>query len=227
MSPPPPSSSSSSSSPNPNPNPSSSSAPNSTNASTSRAPSSPTTSTAAPGAPTPHAAANSRNRASAPYEPFLNHAPPPVDSWIEVETTGEEYRLIVRLPGFKRDGITLATKKRRILHLVADSWNDASASSSANANSASSPNNNNTTTGAHFERRISFGYDADLERVRAEFDGEILRVVVPRKRMPGLSPGGVGGAVGGMGPGGGGLSPGGAMGSGSGMPPLAPVGRSS
>jgi len=33
----------------------------------------------------------------------------------------------------------------------------------------------------HFERRISFGYDADLSQVRAEFDGEILRVIVPRR----------------------------------------------
>ena len=36
----------------------------------------------------------------------------------------------------------------------------------------------------HFERRISFGYDADLARVRAEFDGEHLRVIVPRKQIP-------------------------------------------
>ena len=56
------------------------------------------------------------------YEPFLSHAPPPADSWIEVETTAGEYRLTVRLPGFRRDGITLATKRRRILHVVADSW---------------------------------------------------------------------------------------------------------
>ncbi|KAJ7873789.1 hypothetical protein B0H14DRAFT_2343973, partial [Mycena olivaceomarginata] len=103
--------------------------------------------------------------------PFLNHAPPPVDSWMEVETTQGEYRLIVRLPGFKRDGITLATKKRRILHLVADSWDD----SGATAGRAGG--------GGHFERRISFGYDADLAQVRAEFDGEILRVIIPRKAM--------------------------------------------
>ena len=38
----------------------------------------------------------------------------------------------------------------------------------------------------HFERRISFGYDADLSQVRAEFDGEILRVIVPR-RTPALT----------------------------------------
>ena len=33
----------------------------------------------------------------------------------------------------------------------------------------------------HFERRIAFGYDADLVQVRAEFDGEMLRVAVPRR----------------------------------------------
>ncbi|KAJ6521948.1 hypothetical protein DFH09DRAFT_938750 [Mycena vulgaris] len=114
-------------------------------------------------APSRASSSSSRTRSSgASYEPFLSHAPPPVDSWIEVETTQAEYRLIVRLPGFKRDGITLATKKRRILHVVADSWEEG---------------------GGHFERRISFGYDADLAQVRAEFDGELLRVIIPR-RMP-------------------------------------------
>ncbi|KAG5638053.1 hypothetical protein H0H81_002087 [Sphagnurus paluster] len=54
--------------------------------------------------------------------PFLSHAPPPPDSWIQVETLQCEYRLIVRLPGFRRDGITLATKRRRVLHVVADCW---------------------------------------------------------------------------------------------------------
>lgn len=33
----------------------------------------------------------------------------------------------------------------------------------------------------HFERRVSFGYDAELAQVRAEFDGEMLRIVVPRR----------------------------------------------
>ncbi|KAF7306977.1 CBS-domain-containing protein [Mycena indigotica] len=84
----------------------------------------------------------------------------------EVESTTAEYKLIVRLPGFKRDGITLATKKRRILHLVADSWEAG---------------------GGHFERRISFGYDADLSQVRAEFDGELLRVVIPRRVPPDMA----------------------------------------
>src|ERR1700761_6407312 len=61
---------------------------------------------------------------------------------------------------------TLATKRRRILHVVADSWEDG---------------------GGHFERRISFGYDADLMHVRAEFDGELLRVIIPRRLPGGMS----------------------------------------
>lgn len=59
----------------------------------------------------------------APYIPFLSHAhSSPDSSWIEVETAPSEYKLLVRLPGFSREGITLATKRRRILHIVADSW---------------------------------------------------------------------------------------------------------
>lgn len=57
--------------------------------------------------------------------PFLSRAPPPPDSWIEVETMRSEYKLTVRLPGFNRDGITLATKRMRILHVVADSWENS------------------------------------------------------------------------------------------------------
>ncbi|KAF5357381.1 hypothetical protein D9758_005838 [Tetrapyrgos nigripes] len=116
----------------------------------------------------PHPQPNGQTSQSAPatststpaYAPFLSHLPPPADSWIEVETTPSEYKLNVRLPGFKRDGITLATKRRRILHVVADSWENG---------------------GGHFERRISFGYDADLAQVRAEFDGEMLRIIIPRR----------------------------------------------
>jgi len=39
-----------------------------------------------------------------------------------VETLQHEYKLHARLPGFTQDGITLATKRRRILHVVADKW---------------------------------------------------------------------------------------------------------
>ncbi|KAI1795617.1 hypothetical protein LXA43DRAFT_729402 [Ganoderma leucocontextum] len=100
---------------------------------------------------------------TAPYKPFLAHAPAPQDSYIAVDTKPTEYRLVVRLPGFRRDAITVSTRKRRILHVVADSWE---------------PN------GGHFEQRISFGYDALLAQVRAEFDGEHLQVIVPRRTFP-------------------------------------------
>jgi len=108
----------------------------------------------------PPARSNSTRSSRAPHEPFLSDAPAPPDSWIAVETTQVEYRLVARLPGFRRDAITLAARRRRVLHVVADSWEPG---------------------GGHFERRISFGYDADLSQVRAEFDGEILRVIVPRR----------------------------------------------
>jgi hypothetical protein len=48
-----------------------------------------------------HSARNFR----APYEPFLSDAPPPPDSWIAVETSQTDYRLNVRLPGFRRDAM--------------------------------------------------------------------------------------------------------------------------
>jgi hypothetical protein len=43
-------------------------------------------------------------RGSRPHEPFLSDATPP-DSWIAVETSPVEYRLVVRLPGFRRDAM--------------------------------------------------------------------------------------------------------------------------
>lgn len=101
---------------------------------------------------------------------------------------------------------TLATKRRRILHVVADSWPDSSARQtqtttplpsiqSESASGQTGTTNNDAPhppmvgpqpqapQGGHFERRISFGYDADLVGVRAEFDGDMLRIVVPRRQM--------------------------------------------
>lgn len=75
---------------------------------------------------------------------------------------------------------TLATKRRRILHVVADSWPDSDPSPLGSSSSNGEPST--PRTGGHFERRISFGYDADLVGVRAEFDGDMLRIVVPRRQ---------------------------------------------
>ncbi|KAF8813864.1 hypothetical protein BYT27DRAFT_7055683, partial [Phlegmacium glaucopus] len=90
---------------------------------------------------------------------FLSSTPAR-DSTIEVHTLQHEYRLHVRLPGFNRDAIIIATKRKPILHVVADRWDNG---------------------GGHFERRIAFAYDADLEKVKARFDGEILRISIPRR----------------------------------------------
>ena len=51
------------------------------------------------------ARSNSFLRPHAPHEPFLCDAPPPPDSWITVETSPVEYRLVARLPGFGRDAM--------------------------------------------------------------------------------------------------------------------------
>lgn len=52
---------------------------------------------------------------------FLSKTPAPGSS-IEVRTHPHEYQIWVILPGFTWDGITLATQKRRVLHIVADKW---------------------------------------------------------------------------------------------------------
>jgi HSP20 family molecular chaperone IbpA len=97
---------------------------------------------------------------SCPYTPFLSSSQPPPDCHIEVQTQSNLYYILVSLPGFTTQDITLATKRRRILHLVADKWGDG---------------------GGHFERKVVFGYDADLTRVRAEFDGSLLTITIPRR----------------------------------------------
>src|SRR6266571_1880029 len=54
---------------------------------------------------------------------FLSTTPAPGSS-IEVHTHAHEYQIWVKLPGFSWDGITLATQKRRVLHIVADKWDN-------------------------------------------------------------------------------------------------------
>ena len=46
-----------------------------------------------------------RADAGSAHEPFLSHAPPPQDSYIAVETSASEYRLIINLPGYRRDSM--------------------------------------------------------------------------------------------------------------------------
>ena len=71
---------------------------------------------------------------------------------------------------------TIATRRRRILHVVADSWEPEGGMS---LSSLTFPIYSRSP--GHFERRVSFGHDAELAQVRAEFDGEMLRITVPRR----------------------------------------------
>ncbi|SYW85400.1 uncharacterized protein UHO2_01646 [Ustilago hordei] len=103
---------------------------------------------------------------SPPSLPFLERRPAPPETDLVIETERTKYILITRLPGFSLDCITLATKQHsqhRTLHIVADKWD--------------------TESGGHFERRITFpDKECDLKNVKAEFDGNTLRVYVPRNR---------------------------------------------
>ncbi|SPO21463.1 uncharacterized protein UTRI_00946_B [Ustilago trichophora] len=102
---------------------------------------------------------------SPPSLPFLERRPAPPETDLVIETERTRYTLITRLPGFSLDCITLATKQHkhhRTLHIVADKWD--------------------TEGGGHFERRITFpDKECDLKNVKAEFDGNTLKVYVPRK----------------------------------------------
>jgi len=102
---------------------------------------------------------NGRPTSSSSSRIFLNSTPAE-GSTIEVHTMPHEYQIHIKLPGFTWDGITLATKRKKVLHVVADRWDK---------------------TGGHFERRVAFGYDADLTQVKADFNGDMLRIGIPRR----------------------------------------------
>lgn len=87
---------------------------------------------------------------------------------VEVDTASSAYTLSIHLPLFHRDEITLSLRKHRVLHVVADKFLTVS-------------NVLHNTEDEHFEKRISFGYDADMRGVRADFSDGILRVTVPRR----------------------------------------------
>lgn len=90
---------------------------------------------------------------------------------VEVDTASSAYTLSIHLPSFHRDEITVSLRKHRVLHIVADRFLTLSSVL-------------HNTEDEHFEKRISFGYDADMRGVRADFSEGILRVVVPRGGAP-------------------------------------------
>ena len=124
-------------------------------------------------APTPASATTSAFHPT--ISTIFNSPPPPQPSpattittgpqgphYMTVQTPSTAYILTTFLPGYQRDEIAPSTRKRRVLHVVAD------------------PFISSRGTG-HFERRISFGYDANMAHIRAEFNGGVLKIIVPRR----------------------------------------------
>jgi HSP20 family molecular chaperone IbpA len=71
-----------------------------------------------------------------------------------------KYRIELNMPLIDRDAVTISTRRAQTLHIAGDGWERG---------------------GGHFERKVRFGWDADLTRVSAEFEGDKLIVGVPRK----------------------------------------------
>ncbi|WVQ85031.1 hypothetical protein IAT38_007195 [Cryptococcus sp. DSM 104549] len=92
------------------------------------------------------------------------------DEWIEVikgaegriaiKSTAVMYDIMVWLPGFSIDNITIATRGTRTIHIVADQWDE----------------------GDHAQWDIKLGEDANLKSVNAKFTGKELRVTVAREQ---------------------------------------------
>ncbi|KAL0240554.1 hypothetical protein I308_106350 [Cryptococcus tetragattii IND107] len=91
------------------------------------------------------------------------------DEWIEmikgpqgriaIKSTPSAYDIMVWLPGFSIDNITIATRGHRTIHIVADQWDE----------------------GDHAQWDIKLGEDANLKSVNAKFTGKELRVTVARQ----------------------------------------------
>ncbi|CAE6513426.1 unnamed protein product [Rhizoctonia solani] len=105
-----------------------------------------------------------------PYAyPFLPSFEPRGDARpsVTVDVHPDQYVLACRMPHFDHSSITVATRRGRLLVIAADRW-DTLEPAPLSLDPALIPN---PPQPAHFERRITFGWDADMARIRAEFDG--------------------------------------------------------
>lgn len=73
---------------------------------------------------------------------FLSKAPAQGTS-IDLNTHQHEYQILAKLPGFNWDSITLATQKRRVLHIVADKWDNNGGGVYLSVHVQSGPTNEN------------------------------------------------------------------------------------
>ncbi|KAL7420766.1 hypothetical protein Q5752_004718 [Cryptotrichosporon argae] len=77
---------------------------------------------------------------------------------IAVKSTVAQYEVMVWLPGFSLDDITITTRKHQTLHIVADQWDEAD----------------------HAQWEIKLGDDAIMSSIRADFDKRKLTVRISR-----------------------------------------------
>ena len=136
------------------------------------------------------------NRRPSCSRAFLSKTPA-AGSSIQVQPHPREYQIWVRLPGFTSDGIIVTTQKERVVHIVADKWDNNGGQFQSLKPSAlpcdvmfSSLMLTNPFPG-HFERRILFDYDADLSKdssVKAKFRDDWLCVTVRRHSIPCFAP---------------------------------------
>ncbi|GAA5964838.1 hypothetical protein JCM8115_000120 [Rhodotorula mucilaginosa] len=93
---------------------------------------------------------------------FLDQRSEPPETSLQVDRTDPSRVLLrVTLPGFSLDNITVAMRRGKKVHIVADSYGE---------------------NGGHYERLVFLGSDVSSSAPRAEFDGTLLKIYVERRR---------------------------------------------
>ncbi|KAF8745896.1 small heat shock protein (HSP20) family, partial [Rhizoctonia solani] len=131
----------------------------------------------------PHIHTPPSSPSARPYAyPFLPSCEPRGDARpsVSVDIFPDKYLLSCRMPHFDHSSITVATRRGRLLVITADRW-DTIEPAPLSLDPALIPN---PPQPAHFERRITFGWDAEMGRIRAGFDGVTLHITIPRRLLP-------------------------------------------
>lgn len=92
----------------------------------------------------------------------LDQRSEPPETSLQVDRSDPSQVLLrVTLPGFSLDNITVAMRRGKKVHIVADSYGE---------------------NGGHYERLVFLGSDISSSAPRAEFDGTLLKIYVERRR---------------------------------------------
>ncbi|POY69994.1 hypothetical protein BMF94_7038 [Rhodotorula taiwanensis] len=92
---------------------------------------------------------------------FLDQRSEPAETSLQVDRSDPSQIILrVNLPGFSLDNITVAMRRGRKVHIVADAYG---------------------AKGGHYERLVFLGSDVSSSAPRAEFDGSLLQIYVQRR----------------------------------------------